>query len=82
MLSGAGEHVDLVQDKLEELTVLVGNGSSVELLSFASCASDCERSVTKLRYKVNVQYVEQANNQHNIWWSHKGNVLPTPTTLN
>ena len=34
-LSGAGEYVELVQDELEELKVLAGDGSSAELLSFA-----------------------------------------------
>ena len=40
MLSGAGEYVDLVEDKLEELEVLARDGSSADLLSFAlSCVT-------------------------------------------
>ena len=34
-LSGAGEYVELVQDKLEELKVLARDGSSAGLLCFA-----------------------------------------------
>jgi len=40
MLSGAGEYVDLVEDKLEGMEVLARDGSSAELLSFAlSCVT-------------------------------------------
>ena len=37
-LSGAGDYIDLIEDKLEELNVLAEDGSSADLLSFAlSC---------------------------------------------
>ena len=35
MLSGTGEYVDLVEDKLKEVVILARDGSSAELLSFA-----------------------------------------------
>ena len=35
MLSGAGEYVDMVEDKLKEVATLARDGSSAELLSFA-----------------------------------------------
>ena len=34
-LSGAGEYVDLVQEKLEDMKVLAKDGSSADLFSFA-----------------------------------------------